>query len=204
MVNFDEILSNLHSGGGINLEQEETGDGTFYKDVIWIDDKRNFVLPVDFNPTIAYEGDVNSKIILFELPKEHYGHALEDCDNKKLKWTNTNSGAEGTSTLIVLADGQHEGVVYKWEVPAEAFTRSGDIQIAIVFYDEDEQGLTAFSWNTAKFSGLNVGETVNYIGVGSFPAKDEILIINTDTKNITAPSGYNNTIENRLLKNYMD
>jgi hypothetical protein len=43
---------------------------------------------------------------------------------------------------------------------------------------------------------LSVGKSINTVDY-SLPAKDEILIIDRETKNILAPNGYNNLVCNR-------
>jgi phosphatidylserine synthase len=48
-------------------------------------------------------------------------------------------------------------------VPPEAFTKSGELQISIVLFDQVD-GKIAFSWNTAPFFGLSVGATLDSVG----------------------------------------
>jgi hypothetical protein len=62
---------------------------------------------------------------------------------------------------------------------------------------------TAFSWNTAPCSVLRVGANLNSIGSdpSSSPSKEEILFVNTETRLITAPVGYNYFIANYGDKN---
>jgi hypothetical protein len=55
------------------------------------------------------------------------------------------------------------------------------------------QGSIAYQWNTAIFSGFNVGATLENVET-SAPVRSKILTLNADTKNITLPTGYNTTI----------
>jgi hypothetical protein len=66
------------------------------------------------------------------------------------------------------------------------------LEISLTFYDKSGEHV-AFAWNTAKYTGLSIGKTIESVNF-AFPPKDEILIIDKDTKNIVAPIGYNNTI----------
>jgi hypothetical protein len=66
------------------------------------------------------------------------------------------------------------------------------LEISLTFYDKSGEYI-AFAWNTAKYIGLSIGKTIESVNF-AFPPKDEILIIDKDTKNIIAPAGYNNTI----------
>jgi hypothetical protein len=81
-----------------------------------------------------------------------------------------------------------------WEVPAEACTQAGTLEISISIYDKSGNQVV-FSWNTAKYAGLTIGGSLESVGF-EFPPKDEILVIDRDTKSIVAPAGYNNTICN--------
>jgi hypothetical protein len=89
-ISFDELLANLHQGSALIDEEQK---------FITINEKREFFIPEGYNTTIAYEGDINSQIITFDLPKFHEGHNLTDCDNKILYWKNLSSGIEGKSDL---------------------------------------------------------------------------------------------------------
>ena len=82
-----------------------------------------------------------------------------------------------------------------WELPAEACTQAGSIEISITIYDKQdvENGHVVFSWNTSNYTGLSIGQSMATIGT-DFPPKDEILMIDSDTKNIIAPVGYNNIV----------
>jgi hypothetical protein len=81
-------------------------------------------------------------------------------------------------------------------VPSDAFTQAGALEIAITFYDLDDDFKLAFSWNTPSYTGLSIGKTMETTSITNFPPKDEILVIDKETKNIVAPKGYNNVICN--------
>ena len=91
--NFDALLTNLHKGSGAKLEDQDLPQ------MILINEKREFIIPQDYNTIIAYEGDVNSQIITFDGPLYHEGHDLSKCDYKKIRWRNAVSGVEGNNTL---------------------------------------------------------------------------------------------------------
>lgn len=285
MASFDELLSSLHENGQL---QDNTNEENF----IVINQKRQFIPGSEFDAVIAYEGDINSQVITFKCELIQDGHRLDNCNRKELRWKNTSSGMEGVSPLIVTNTKEEEGVFYlKWEVPSEACTQAGQLEISISIYDvaeienwlfEDEyfnparqdlpapvegisytvfaneeelvtkiaektingdtiiydfaggnssgyfallygisegQGIwmldsggggceregnisirinepkehIVFSWNTTKYSDLTVGSTLDSVNF-AFPPKDEILVIDRDTKSIVAPVGYNNTI----------
>lgn len=189
MAGFDDLIQGLHNS---NVLTDNTNED---KNIIVINEKRQFVPGESFDTTIAYEGDINSQIITFKCVRYQEGHDLSACAYKELKWKNKTSGAEGVSSLITTVPAQTDKDFYfKWEVPAEACTQAGTIEISISIYDKSEN-LIAFSWNTSKYSGLLVEGSMESVGL-DFPPKDEILVIDRDTKNITAPSGYNNIICN--------
>lgn len=193
MISFDDMLKNLHSSAAVT-EQDEC---------IEIGVDRTFIVPVDFNTTIAYEGDVNSQIITFKCPRFAEGHDLSLCAEKRLRWINFASKNEGSSKLICKKRNGEENYIYlEWQAQAEAFTKAGQLEIAISIFDM-QNGKMAYSWNTSVFSGLKVGASLDSVGYlinnesdEYIPAKNEILTINTETRAITAPIGYNATFCN--------
>jgi hypothetical protein len=185
MASFDAILSQIHDKSVV------TSDSKDESNVIVIDSKRQFTLPAGFDAVIAYEGDIHSQIVTFKCPKYHEGHDLSVCANKKIKWKNLGSGAEGVSDLVS-EDCDDQSFYLAWEVTPNVCTSYGAIELSIEIYDSKD-GYKAFSWNTPPFSGLSVGKTIDSVGT-TLPPKNEILTIDKDTKNIFAPAGYNNTI----------
>lgn len=189
-TNFDVLLENLHIGGSVKLQDAESNSP------IMINERREFIVPSNFNTVIAYEGDINSQIITFDLPLFHEGHDLSKCSYKKLLWKNLSSGIEGKADLKVSSTVNNRQLV-QWTVPADTFAQAGQLEISISIYDL-YNGEIAFAWNTASCSALSVAKTMNSVGQDlvndSFPARDEILIVNDDTRQIIAPAGYNNVI----------
>ena len=189
MASFDELIQGLHGNQVLTDSVNED------KNVIVIDAKRQFIPGELFDTVIAYEGDINSQIVTFKCVRYQEGHDLSACTYKELKWKNKTSGAEGISQLLPTETAATTEAFYsKWEVPSEACTQAGIIEISISIYDKSEN-LIAFSWNTSKYSKLSVESSMDGVGL-DFPPKDEILVIDRDTKNIIAPSGYNNIICN--------
>lgn len=191
-TDFDNIIKNLHGSPALTDNKEDD------KNVIVINEKRQFIPGSNFNTIIAYEGDVNSQIITFKLLKAHDNHDLSKCGHKEIKWKNIASGVEGTSYPEEEDAADVNYFYLKWLVPAEVCTQSGNVEISLSIYDktgDKPEDKIAFSWNTAKYAGLSIGSSIESVGE-NFPPKDEILVINKDTKAITAPVGYNNTICN--------
>lgn len=199
MASFDEILKELSNHKNITTQDDA-------KDPIVVTAQRQFEVPDNYDLVLGYAGDVNSQIVTFSFPIKHEGHELYFCSNQKLLWKNLTSGAEGKSKLNKQDIAPVEGdTSWKatWEVPPEAMTQAGTVEISISLYDIKENRII-FSWNTPTYSRLNIGESFSYVGVDweeggedeKFPAKDEILSVNTETRQIIAPRGYNATIAN--------
>ena len=55
-IKFDDLIKSLHETSEAKLADTSTEDDK----IITINDKRQFVLGSNFNPIIAYEGDINS------------------------------------------------------------------------------------------------------------------------------------------------
>lgn len=193
MASFDELLQNLHGDGKAISTIDDAGQ------VITITSKRAFEVPKDYNLVLAYAGDVNSQIVTFSLPLTHEGHELSACINKKVKWKNLASGSEGVSTLTKKQELENNWTA-EWEVPPQAMTKAGKIEMAISLYDIKDNKI-AFSWNTPSFNGFSIGESFMDVGTyweenGYQPPKNEILTINVDTKTIVMPRGYNTIVAN--------
>jgi hypothetical protein len=188
-TNFNNLISSLHS----SLSDQTILNDNKNTNVLIVDANRQITAGEGFNTTIAYEGDINSQLITIQCVAKHDNHDLSGCTSHQLKWKNLSSGAEGVSNLLTNTV-EGDNFAMTWEVPAEACTSAGTIEISITISDISE-GRVVFSWNTAKYTGLIVGGSMESVGF-DFPAKDEILVIDRDTKNITAPIGYNNVICN--------
>lgn len=185
MTKFDDILDGLHNDGSGKLKDNP--------DTIEINSKRQLIIPQGYDTLLAYSGDVNSQIITFKLPAQHEGHELTRCQHKVLKWKNLTSGLEGVSNLIPYGEN------FQWEIPPEAFTQAGTLEISISLYDiNDNNDKIAFSWNTPVFTNFSVGSGSDEIPLKLvenvfFPSEYEILTV-TEHGQIVAPKGYNNTV----------
>ena len=189
---FDELLADLH-----NTEQQQQKSGEYVGD-LKINEKRQFVPINDFDTTIAFEGDVNSKEITIDILSQIKNHNLSQCEYKELRWKNLTNGAEGISKLLLAGSTEGEYTRYIWEVPSDVCMIAGNIEISISFYDREgngNDGNIAFAWHTASYRDLVVAKTMSSVGT-DMPALDDILTIDEETRNIIAPSGYVNTICN--------
>jgi hypothetical protein len=190
-------LDGLHDGSKVEeINTKITGeDGTEIDTSVYleVDNKRQFTPRNGFDTIIGYEGDVNSQVILFKLPNTYDSHQLSKCKYKLVRWKNLISGAEGISDLINIPETDY----YYWEVDSELYTRAGSIEISLSFEDKDKNDeKIMYSWNTSLYTGLSVGKTITSVG-SDLPAKDEILIVDRETRKIVAPQGYNNNVCNR-------
>jgi hypothetical protein len=177
MANFDEILGRLHNSAILADTELDTP--------IVVNNKRKFEIPKDYNTIIAHEGDVNSQIVTFQLPLFHEGHKLSECFYKRIKWKNLKNGVESTSPLqLINVNENAKNFSVKWEVPPEAFSAAGKIEISLSLYDLDG-GKIAFSWNTPTFSDLSVGAGFAEVGEDieseiHIPAANEILFVDDE------------------------
>ena len=184
-LEFDALLESLHQN------KNETKLVESELNPIVVNNKRQFIVPTDYNTVIAYEGDVNSQLITFELPVKHEGHNLSNCSIKKLYWKNLSSNIEGVADLKQLS-ANNEKQLLQWAVPPEAFSQAGTLELSISIQDT-YNGSVGFAWNTATLSSLTVAKTMNSVSY-NFPPRDEILTIDEDTRQIIAPIGYNNVV----------
>ena len=193
MPTFDDVLKELHNKEGVVLTDAEANEP------IIINSLRQFEVPKGYNLTIAYEGDVNSQVITFKVPRIHEGHDLSECSLKTIRWKNHTSNIEDCSNLEVDNDSKTSNdFLVKWIVPPAAFSAAGTLEISISLYDlVGTLNQIAFSWNTATYSGFSIGKSLSSVGKGPnipsivAPAKNEVLFINEETRSIIAPQGYN-------------
>jgi hypothetical protein len=87
-----------------------------------------------------------------------------------------------------------------WEIKSEPYLwastldgGSGWIRFRIMETGNTEPGAIKYQWNTAPFTSLSIGTTLENVDVKA-PTKDKILTLNAQTRNITLPTGYNTTI----------
>ena len=194
MASFEEILAKLHDDARLVDDAMDTP--------ITITNQRKFEVPNGYDLVLGYAGDVNSQVVSFRLPRNHEAHDLFLCKHKVLKWKNLTSGAEGTSTLTA-AESSDNAIITTWEVPPEVMTQAGNVEVAFSLYDISENGIIAFSWNTPTFSGFKVENSFVHVGTtwaeGKMPAKNEILNVDTEGRQIVAPANYN-----KIFCNYGD
>jgi hypothetical protein len=123
---------------------------------------------------------------------------LFSCEYHELRWRNQKSGLEGVSKLTPKEETDNTFLL-TWELPPEACTEAGTLEISVSCYDRLVKGDTTssviYSWNTSEYTGLSIGKSMGRVGFYT-PAKDEILLVDKDSRNIVAPQGYNNTIGN--------
>lgn len=185
MANFDDILNDLHQASGLSDAE--------FEQPITITSRRTFEVPQGYDLTLGYAGDVNSQIVTFQFPRTHEGHDLHSCNFKTVKWKNLKSGTEGVSLLNINTT-ELESWTAQWEVPPESMTTAGQLEIAISIYDE-KNGVVAFSWNTPSFKQFVIGETTTQIANvfqdNGMPAKNEILIVNADSREIEVSLDWN-------------
>lgn len=204
---FEELLSKLHPTEGASLS--DTNENGETEQVIVINDKRQFIIPENYNTVLAYEGDVNSQIVTFQLPLYHEGHDLSKCSLKVIRWKSLSTNIEDWSVLeeVEGINNKESTQTLKWTIPPAAFVQAGNIEIAISLYDFDENKKIAFSWNSASYSGFKVEKTLSNIdhqgahNEYNIPSKNEILRIYEEGHNIVAPQNYNFKIGNYGNKN---
>jgi hypothetical protein len=82
-----------------------------------------------------------------------------------------------------------------WVIPPEATTKSGTLQCVISIYDKFDEKIK-YQWSTAPFTNLSIGATLENVDA-SLPEKDKILLVNTKTRTISTPAGYDTQIAMR-------
>lgn len=193
MPDFTAMLEQLHENASLVDDERNIP--------IIVNKFRQFEIPREFNKVVAFEGDVNSQIISFQIPRFHESHDLSLCAFKKLKWFNRNAGTEGRANLL-LVETTESYQLLQWRIPPEAALKSGTLGLSIILYDIFN-GKIAFSWNTPVCEQLTISASDQEVSLGTndtldnhLPSKNEILYIDLEKKTISAPPGFNFTIAN--------
>lgn len=111
--------------------------------------------------------DHNSERYTFELPRTIEGHDMSLCNRALIHYLNASSGKKNPGVyevkdLALFADDESY-VGFSWTISDEATQLSGSLNFMIEFSCISDEGVEEYSWHTAIFGGIKVGEGYDFV-----------------------------------------
>jgi hypothetical protein len=110
---------------------------------------------------VLVQGDHNSEIITFKMPRYIDGHDMLLCNKIRVHYINVDTKTNDSSadiydvTDLALCEDCEDEVTFTWTVEAPATKYAGSLAFVIKF-ECVEEGNILYQWNTAKYIGINV------------------------------------------------
>jgi lysophospholipase L1-like esterase len=115
--------------------------------------------------TTLIQYDHNSERFSFELSRYVEGHDMSLCNKVEVHYFNINPHTKEQRSGVYEADDfricpeNAEATVFSWLISQNGTKLSGILKFFIRYKCEDENGAITYSWNTAFFTGISVGES---------------------------------------------
>lgn len=128
-----------------------------------------FIKETSSTKLVLVQGDHNSKIITFKMPRYIDGHDMLLCNKIRVHYINVDTKTNDSSadiydvTDLALCEDCEDEVTFTWTVEAPATKYAGSLAFVIKF-ECVEEGNILYQWNTAKCTGANVLEGIDNSG----------------------------------------
>lgn len=113
---------------------------------------------------LLMQGDHKSEVFTFEMPRYIDGHDTSLCNDVKVHYINAKADKTVKSTdvhtvadLRVSPDDENV-VIFSWLVEKPATKYEGMLAFRLTFRCISDGGEIDYEWNTAKYSGISIGE----------------------------------------------
>ena len=136
-----------------------------------VDDDRRFTIdPIsraisyDGDAIILIQGDHNSELFSFEIPRFVEGHDMSLCDQIKIHFNNTDRRKKNESKDVypvknaVVSD---DMVVFDWLISGSATKYYGSLSFLIQFCCLEDDGTYSYIWHTDIFTGITIASSYN-------------------------------------------
>ena len=153
------------------------------------------------------QGDHNSEIFTFEIPRIVEGHDMTLCNHVRIHYINiettkANSNKDVYEVLDLKIDEAEPGtVVFSWEISGNATEYTGNLNFRILFACTDEDNNFTYKKWTEIFKGISVGE-----GFDNAPAviekySDILELWKQDLQNAVTPEKIDDAVSKYLAAN---
>lgn len=115
------------------------------------------------------QGDHNSEVFTFDMPKEADGHNMMDCDIRQIHFINLDGerGIAKSTGIYNIDDMQEETledgtkrIVFSWTVSHKATRYVGSLSFAIKFACSGADATYEYVWNTLPYSSVPVSKSI--------------------------------------------
>jgi hypothetical protein len=108
------------------------------------------------------QGDHNSEIFTFEIPKTVESHSMDLCNRVEIHYNNISADKANQSkdyyTVkdMKVDEDETDKLVFSWPVSGNATKYNGVLSFRIRFGCVDENGVWSYKWHTDVFSGITI------------------------------------------------
>lgn len=135
------------------------------------DDDRQFIIDPN-SRSISYDGEVitlvqgdhNSEVFSFEIPRIVEGHDMSLCDEIKIHYINTDRKKKNNSKDVYLVKDitvNDDTLVFDWIISGNATKYYGSLSFLIQFCCTENDGSYSYIWHTDTFTGVTIASSYN-------------------------------------------
>jgi len=128
-----------------------------------IDPATRIVSPRSTDCLKLVQGDHNSEVYTFHLPRYIEGHDMSSCNRVEVHFINLGNGQQNPGVFRVSDFGLNEDeteVYARWVISREATKYAGSLCFIVSFKCIPDD-VVEYAWNTEKYKGVTVGEGID-------------------------------------------
>lgn len=117
---------------------------------------------------VLVQGDHNSEIFTFDMPRLADGHDMLECDIKQIHYINLDSErgilkSTGVYTITDMkrSDEDENKIVFSWTISKNATKYVGSLSFAIRFACSGEESTLDYDWKTLPYASVPVSKTID-------------------------------------------
>lgn len=121
-----------------------------------------FIQETSATKLVLVQGDHNSEVITFQMPRYIDGHDMLLCNKIRVHYINLDTKTNDKSAdiyevtdLALCEECEDETLTFTWKIEAPATKYSGSLAFLIKFECTEGENIL-YQWNTAKYVGVNV------------------------------------------------
>lgn len=118
---------------------------------------------------VLIQGDHNSEVFTFEIPKYIDGHDMSKSDRIEIHFSNIGSGGNlkndvyEVSDFEIITDEEGEFILFTWLISNNAtkFVGSLEFQIKFKCFDDVDPDMLSYLWNTDIYKSITVSKCLD-------------------------------------------
>ena len=115
------------------------------------------------------QGDHNSEILTFEIPKVVEGHDLSECNKVEIHYSNSSNDRFSATTIsdiypvtdLHIDESNPDKLLFSWLLSGNATKYAGSLEFRVSFNCVDENGNYTYRWHTDIFKGFTVSDGID-------------------------------------------